>query len=63
MIHTLLYQILAFTIRGKNIKTLQKIKNLKYSAELPDGYSVSDTQDYFEYILKKHETVTLIILQ
>ena len=27
--------------------------------ELPDGwYFVSDIQDYFEYILKKHETVT-----
>ena len=27
--------------------------------ELPDGsYSVSDIQGYFEYILKKHETVT-----
>ena len=27
--------------------------------ELPDGsYSVSDIQDYFKYILKKHETVT-----
>ena len=27
--------------------------------ELPDGsYSVSDIQDYFEYILQKHETVT-----
>ena len=27
--------------------------------QLPDGsYSVSDTQDYFEYIIKKHETVT-----
>ena len=27
--------------------------------ELPDGsYSVSDIQDYFEYIIKKHETVT-----
>ena len=26
---------------------------------MPDGsYSVSDIQDYFEYILKKHETVT-----
>ena len=25
--------------------------------KLPDGsYSVSDTQDYFEYIIKKHET-------
>ena len=27
--------------------------------ELPDGsYSVSNTQDYFEYIIKKLETVT-----
>ena len=27
--------------------------------ELPDGsYSVSDIHDYFEYVLKKHETVT-----
>ena len=25
---------------------------------LPDGsYSVSDVQDYFEYIIKKHETI------
>ena len=27
--------------------------------ELPDrSYSVSDIQDYFKYIFKKHETVT-----
>ena len=27
--------------------------------QLPDGsYSVSDIQDYFKYIIKKHETVT-----
>ena len=27
--------------------------------ELLDGsYSVSDTQDYFQYIMKKHETLT-----
>ena len=27
--------------------------------DLPDGsYSVSDIQDYFEYIIKKHETIT-----
>ena len=27
--------------------------------ELPDGpYSVSDIQDYFEYIINKHETMT-----
>ena len=51
----------------KNIKSCKKYKKynnnkFKISAptwndefELPDGsYSVSDTQDYFEYILKKH---------
>ena len=27
--------------------------------EIPDGsYSVSDIQDYFEYIIKKNETLT-----
>ena len=27
--------------------------------DLPDGsYSISDIQDYFEFIIKKHETVT-----
>ena len=27
--------------------------------DLPDGsYSISDTQDYFEFIIKKHETLT-----
>ena len=48
-----------------------KNKKFKISAptwneefELPDGpYSVSDIQDYFEYIIKRHETVTSIILQ
>ena len=26
--------------------------------DLPDGsYSISDIQDYFEYIIKKHETI------
>ena len=29
-----------------------------YEFNLPDGsYSVSDIQDYFEYIIKKHETI------
>ena len=28
---------------------------------MPDGsYSVSDIQDYFEYIIKKHETLATI---
>ena len=46
----------------KNIKSLYNNNKFKISAptwndefELPDGsYSVSDIQDYFEYILKKH---------
>ena len=30
-----------------------------YTLDLPDGsYSISDIQDYFEYIIKKHETLT-----
>ena len=58
----MLYQILAFIIRGKNIKSSYNNNKFKISAptrreefELPDGsYSVSDIQDYFEYVLKKH---------
>ena len=46
----------------KDIKRSYKNNKFKISAptwndefELPNGsYSVSDTQDYFEYILKKH---------
>ena len=47
----------------KNIKSSQNNNKFKISAttwnnsfELPDGsYSVSNIQDYFDYILKKHE--------
>ena len=47
-------------------KSHTKTISLKYLSqtwnenfELPDGsYSVSDIQDYFEYIIRKHETVT-----
>ena len=50
----------------KDIKKLYKNNKFKISAptwnekfELPDlSYSVSDVQDYFEYIIKKHEIVT-----
>ena len=50
----------------KNIKNLYKNVKLKISAptwndefELPDGsYSVSKIQDFFDYINKKHRTVT-----
>ena len=50
----------------ENIKKSCKNNKFKISPptwneefELPDGsYSVSDIQDYFKHILKKHETVT-----
>ena len=50
----------------KNIKKSYKNNKFKISAptwnkefELPDGsYYVSDIQDYFKYIFKKHETAT-----
>ena len=50
----------------KNIRKEYKNNKLKIKGwtwndefELPDGsYSVSDIQDYIEYIIKKHETLT-----
>ena len=55
----LLYQTLVFIIREEIFKKSYKNNKFKISAstwneefELPDGsYSVSDIQDYFEYIL------------
>ena len=54
----------------KNIKS--EYKNNKFKVSAPNlndefnlrdrSYSVSDIQDYFEYIIKKHETVILILL-
>ena len=49
----------------ENIKSEYNNKKFKIPAptwndefNLPDGsYSVSDIQDYFEYIIKKHETI------
>ena len=49
----------------KNIRSEYNNNKLKISAptwnddfSLPDGsYSVSDVQDYFEYIIKKHGTI------
>ena len=57
---------LSFYYAWKNIEKSYKNNKFKISAqtwnekfELPDGsYSVLDIQDYFEYILKKHEKVT-----
>ena len=50
----------------KNIKTEHNNNKFKISAptwnetfDLPDGcYSFADIQDYFEFIIKKHETLT-----
>ena len=50
----------------KNIRSEYNNNKFKISAptwndtfDLPDGsYSVSDIQDYFEFIIKKHETLT-----
>ena len=50
----------------KNIKSEYNNSKLKILAptwndtfDLPDGsYSVSDIQDYFEFIIKKHEALT-----
>ena len=49
----------------KNIKSAYNNNKFKISApawedkfDLPDGsYSVSDIQNYFEYIIKKHRTI------
>ena len=50
----------------KNIKSECNNNKFKISAptwndtfDLPDGsYSIADIQDYFEFIIKKHETLT-----
>ena len=50
----------------KNIKSKYKNNKFKISAptwndtfDLPDdSYSISNVQDYFEFIIKKHETLT-----
>ena len=52
----------------KNVKKLKVYKNNKFKISAPkwndkfellgDPYPLSDTQDYFENITKKHETVT-----
>ena len=57
----MLYQILLFTIHEKHKNSYNNNK-FRISApawndqfELPDGsYTISDIQDYFEYISKKH---------
>ena len=61
-------QNLSIYYTWKNIKKLHKNNKLKMIAptwndeyELPDGsYSVSDIQDYIEFILNKHDKLTAI---
>ena len=51
---------------SQNIKSEYKINKFRISApiwndtfNLPDcSYSIADIQDYFEFIIKKHETLT-----
>ena len=48
-------------IKSKYNKNKFKIFALRWNDtfDLPDGfYSISDIQDYFEFIIKKHETLT-----
>ena len=45
--------------KNNKLKTIAPTWNDKF--ELPDGsYSVSDIQDYIEYIIKKYETLAAI---
>ena len=51
----------------KNIKSEYSNNKLKILAPtwndtfgLPDAYSIADIEDYFEFIIKKHETLTEI---
>ena len=47
--------------KNNKLKIIVPTWNLEF--ELPDGsYSVSDIQDYIEYIIKKHEKLTTITL-
>ena len=62
----LLFKTYLFITHGKKIRKLYKNIKLKIITpicndefELPDGScSVSDIQDYIEYIIKKQETLT-----
>ena len=48
-------------IKAKYNKNILKISapTWNYTFDLPDGcYSIADIQDYIEFIIKKHETLT-----
>ena len=43
----------------KNIKSKTSAPTWNDTFDLPDGsYSIADIQDYFEFIIKKHENLT-----
>ena len=43
-------------MHGKTLNLYITTINLKFLLQL-ESYSISDIQDYFEYIIKKHETI------
>ena len=52
---------LSIYYKWKNIKSIYNNNKFKISDEfdLPDGsYSVLDVQDYFEFMIKKHKTLS-----
>ena len=51
----LLYQILAYTIYGKSH---EETINLKYLSQRRTCNEELELQDYFEWIMKKHDTFT-----
>ena len=55
----LLFKTYLFTTRHNKLKIIAPTWNDKF--KLPgSSYSVSDIQDYIEYIIKKHETSTTV---
>ena len=66
----MLYQTLASTLLGKRIKMSDRNNKCKISIsdptwndklEPPDGsYSLSDIQDYFDSIIRKHDNLPII---
>ena len=53
-----LFKIYLSITHGKILRKQYKNNKLKIIAL--DSYSVSDIQDYIEYVIKKHETLTAI---
>ena len=45
--------------KNNAIKAYNNLVNKLEKTDLPDGsYSIANIQDYFEFIIKKHETLT-----